>query len=162
MNEPTPSEATSVYLRLKALFGRSGSRSARRRSARAKDADLPFGTGRDARALGDVIASLTQDLGWDSDIERSALLAQWPEFVGEALADKTEPIGIEEGVLTIACASTAWAAQLRLMRNDLLRAIAERYPDAGILAIRFNGPDVPSWKKGPRSIPGRGPRDTYG
>ena len=28
--------------------------------------------------------------------------------------------------------------------------------------IRFVGPTAPSWKKGPRSVPGRGPRDTYG
>ncbi|MDP4886606.1 MAG: DUF721 domain-containing protein, partial [Aquiluna sp.] len=27
---------------------------------------------------------------------------------------------------------------------------------------RFIGPSAPSWKKGPRSVPGRGPRDTYG
>ncbi len=161
MSESGSNEAVSVYLRLKALFGAPTSR---RRGERAKDndAERPFGAGRDARALGDVIANLTQELGWDSDIERSALLAQWPALVGEALAEKTEPIGIEDGVLTVACASTAWAAQLRTMRNDLLRAIAEGYPDAGILSIRFNGPDVPSWKKGPRSIPGRGPRDTYG
>ncbi|MFZ1282737.1 MAG: DUF721 domain-containing protein, partial [Propionicimonas sp.] len=24
------------------------------------------------------------------------------------------------------------------------------------------GPSAPSWKKGKRSVPGRGPRDTYG
>ena len=37
-----------------------------------------------------------------------------------------------------------------------------RFPEAGVDAIRFIGPDVPSWKWGPRTIPGRGPRDTYG
>ena len=35
-------------------------------------------------------------------------------------------------------------------------------PEAGVDGIRFIGPDVPSWKWGPRTIPGRGPRDTYG
>jgi len=24
------------------------------------------------------------------------------------------------------------------------------------------GPEAPNWKKGRRSVPGRGPRDTYG
>ena len=33
---------------------------------------------------------------------------------------------------------------------------------AGIETVRFIGPDTPSWKRGPRAIPGRGPRDTYG
>ena len=42
------------------------------------------------------------------------------------------------------------------------RLVKERFPDADIVSIRFQGPDAPSWKRGPRSIPGRGPRDTYG
>ena len=32
----------------------------------------------------------------------------------------------------------------------------------GVETIRFQGPDAPTWKRGPRSVPGRGPRDTYG
>ena len=56
----------------------------------------------------------------------------------------------------------AWATQLRMMRVEIMTHISVRYPDAGILSIRFQGPNAPSWKKGPRSIPGRGPRDTYG
>ena len=34
--------------------------------------------------------------------------------------------------------------------------------EAGIESIRFLAPNAPSWKSGPRSVPGRGPRDTYG
>ena len=79
----------------------------------------------------------------------------------DAIAD-SEPIGIEGGMLQVRCESTAWATQLRLMRAELLAAILERHPGAGVETIRFQGPDAPTWKKGPRSVPGRGPRDTYG
>jgi predicted nucleic acid-binding Zn ribbon protein len=48
------------------------------------------------------------------------------------------------------------------MRSRVLTVVLERYPAAGIRSLRFEGPDAPSWKRGPRSIPGRGPRDTYG
>ena len=48
------------------------------------------------------------------------------------------------------------------MRAQILSEIVRRYPEAGVDAVRFIGPDVPSWKWGPRTIPGRGPRDTYG
>jgi predicted nucleic acid-binding Zn ribbon protein len=65
-------------------------------------------------------------------------------------------------VLVVRCESTAWATQLRMMRSELLVRIGERFPGADIQSIRFQGPDAPSWKRGPRSIPGRGPRDTYG
>jgi predicted nucleic acid-binding Zn ribbon protein len=34
---------------------------------------------------------------------------------------------------------------------------------AGVVTkLRIHGPAAPNWKKGPRSVPGRGPRDTYG
>ena len=44
----------------------------------------------------------------------------------------------------------------------IVTEIVRRFPDAGVQTVRFVGPDVPSWKWGPRAVPGRGPRDTYG
>ena len=157
------SEASAVYLRLKRLFGGATSRAstARKRGA-AEPGSEPFSPGRDPRGLGAVLDVLTTELGWDSELDKAELISAWSELVGETTADKSRPIGIADGVLTVQCDSTAWATQLRIMRAELLAAIAQRYPRAGIQSIRFNGPDVPSWKYGFRSMQGRGPRDTYG
>lgn len=106
--------------------------------------------------------ALTTKLGWSSPLAKSELLASWSAIVGDETAEHSSPVGIEEGVLTVRCDSTAWATQLRLMRVQIMTHIATTFPDAGIASVRFNGPDTPSWKRGPRSIPGRGPRDTYG
>jgi predicted nucleic acid-binding Zn ribbon protein len=158
------SEAADVYLRLKALFAQSAPRrSARRRSVETDPGDsVPFSPGRDPRGLGSIMDALTTELGWSSPLAQSELLASWPEIVGEDTAAHAVPMAIDAGVLTVHCESTAWATQLRLMRTELITHITTRYPDAGIESIRFQGPDVPTWKRGPRSIPGRGPRDTYG
>ena len=40
----------------------------------------------------------------------------------------------------------------------LNRALGEQT----VLRVEFRGPRPPSWKKGLRSVQGRGPRDTYG
>ena len=48
------------------------------------------------------------------------------------------------------------------MHNDLLAKVTEAHPELEIASLKLLGPDAPSWKKGPRSVPGRGPRDTYG
>jgi predicted nucleic acid-binding Zn ribbon protein len=101
-------------------------------------------------------------MGWESPLARSDLLAAWPEIVGLETALHATPAGIEGGVLIVQCDSTAWATQLRLMRTQITTTIASHYPAAQIEAVRFQGPNAPSWKRGPRSIPGRGPRDTYG
>jgi len=158
------SEASRVYLRLKDVFGDPNAKRARtkRRPRDENGSSVPFGVGRDARGLGDVISSLTMQLGWNSPLAQSELLASWIELAGEETANHSTPAGIDDGVLTVTCESTAWATQLRMMRVEIMNHIALKYPDAGIASIRFQGPNAPSWKKGPRSIPGRGPRDTYG
>lgn len=164
MTDETPQpEHVGVYLRFRTVFGDGASRSLAARKKKTKDSrSVPFSDGRDPLGLGEVIDSLTAKLGWTSPLARSELLIGWPSIVGAETAEHAEPVGIEEGVLTIRCDSTAWATQLRLMRSQVTTEIARRYPDAGIQSVRFEGPNAPSWKRGPRSIPGRGPRDTYG
>jgi predicted nucleic acid-binding Zn ribbon protein len=158
------SEASSVYLRFRELFGGVPSRSRRARPAKDQDggASVPFGVGRDPRGLGNIVDALTTELGWSSPLAQSELMEGWVDLAGEETAKHSAPVGISEGVLTVSCESTAWATQLRIMRTELMTRIAVRFPDAGIQSIRFQGPEAPSWKRGPRSIPGRGPRDTYG
>ncbi len=158
------SESRSVYLRFRRVFGDGSSRSsdARKRARREEGASIPFGGGREPQGLGEVVDALTRQLGWNSPLAQSELLASWPAICGEETAEHATPAGIEDGVLTVRCDSTAWATQLRIMRVEVMTRIAARHPDAGILSVRFEGPGAPSWKRGPRSIPGRGPRDTYG
>jgi predicted nucleic acid-binding Zn ribbon protein len=160
----TRDEHVAVYLRFRRVFGDASGRSAiaRKRKTKKEGASVPFAPGRDPHGLGDVIDGLASKMGWTSPLARSQLLSSWPEIVGGETAEHSEPAGIEEGVLTVRCDSTAWATQLRLMRGQITTTIAQRFPDAGIESVRFEGPNAPSWKRGPRSIPGRGPRDTYG
>ncbi len=164
MTNPTDSEARSVYLRFRRVFGEPGARSsdARKRSQKTDGASVPFGSNRDPLDLSDVIEGLTSQLGWNSPLARSELLASWVRIVGADTAEHSVPVGIEDGVLTVQCDSTAWATQLRLMRSQVITHIARSFPAAGIQSVRFQAPNAPSWKRGARSIPGRGPRDTYG
>jgi predicted nucleic acid-binding Zn ribbon protein len=152
-------ETISTYLRLRGLD--PGPRKRRRRKD-PTDENQPFTPGRDPRGLGDVLTDLTHQAGWDGWMSEEDLLRAWPEIAGEETARHAMPVGLEHGTLTIQCDSTAWAKQLGLMRAQLLTRILEQHPAAGVTAVRFIGPDVPSWKFGPRAIPGRGPRDTYG
>lgn len=158
------SEASAVYLRMKALFAGTTSRS---RKARAKTEEetagsRPFGSGRDPRGLGDVVDALSVQLGWSAALAKSDLMAGWVGLAGEENAKHSYPEGITDGALVIRCESTAWATQLGMMRTELLKKVAEHFPDAEIETIHIRGPHAPSWNHGPRSIPGRGPRDTYG
>lgn len=153
-------ETVATYLRLRGM--KPSARRARRRRWRTDDENEPFTPGRDPRGLGDVITDLTRDSGWDGRLSEEDLLLDWTTVAGAETAQHAQPVALGEGILTIRCDSTAWAKQLQLMRSNILTRILEHHPDAGIHTLRFIGPDVPSWKFGRRTIPGRGPRDTYG
>jgi predicted nucleic acid-binding Zn ribbon protein len=157
-------EARAVYSRFRRLFGEGSvlSADAKKRATTKTGSTVPFGRGRDPEGLGGVIDGLTAKLGWNSPLAKSELLASWAEIAGNETAEHSRPISIEDGTLAVSCDSTAWATQLRLMRSEIASKIAQRFPDAGIDQVRFEGPNAPSWKRGPRTIPGRGPRDTYG
>ncbi len=152
-------EHLNVFRRLRERFGG-------RRSPRGIVAPLagsqPFDAGRDPNSLGAALAGLVVERGWSGALAESSLFVDWGDAVGPAVADHARPVELVDGQLVIRCDSTAWATQLGLMRAQLLTRLSERFPDAGVQRLRFLGPDVPSMKRGPRSVPGRGPRDTYG
>ena len=152
-------EPRTVYQRLRAKFGGYAPRP-------DKDIDpadsVPFGAGREPRSFLDAMDSLTSAMGWGLDLARAELMEQWPDIVGREVALHATPTGASDGVMEIQCDSSAWATQLRLMRSTLLESLSEKFPSAGIVELSIKAPGAPSWKHGRRSVPGRGPRDTYG
>lgn len=156
-------ETIATYLRLRGLEPSPRAyRRRRRRGGAGDDENQPFTPGRDPHGLGDVLSNLTRESGWDPQLAREDVVRAWDEVAGADTAKRTRPVAFHDGVLTVQADSTAWAKQLQLMRGHILTEITRRFPEAGVETVRFIGPDVPSWKWGPRAIPGRGPRDTYG
>jgi predicted nucleic acid-binding Zn ribbon protein len=156
------SAATDLFERLRSRMSMSAD-ARKRRSKRTADATSePFGRGRDPRGLGTIVGELTTDLGWTPFLTESDVMSGWPEVVGPDVAARTSPQGLTDGTLLVLCESTAWATQLRLLSPEILTRLLAAFPDARVTALSFRGPDQPSWKRGLRSVPGRGPRDTFG
>ena len=154
-----PSEA---YLRAKSVWKGTPQQRRRRIAATGDGLSSPFGRGRDPRELADVLTVVTRDMGWSGDMDRARLISEWAEFAGEATAEHTKVVGVSNGILQIQCDSTTWATELRRLRAEMLTRVLAEYPDADIRDLRFLAPGAPTWRHGPRVVPGRGPRDTYG
>jgi predicted nucleic acid-binding Zn ribbon protein len=149
------------YAMRQAVTGRI-SKDKKRIKEKKKSRSKPFDSGRDPIMASRTIDSLMEDFRWQSQMEEAELFVRWPEIVGDLNAKNTQPENLANGKLTVRCKSTAWATELRLMQTQILEKISSSFPELEIKSISFLGPDAPSWKKGPRSVPGRGPRDTYG
>lgn len=155
--------AIDFYLRMRAaVTGRLGRDARRREEAKSRATSQPFESGRVPQTAGSTIDDILNQFSWDGELSRAELFAGWAGIVGDQNAASSTPEELQNGQLLVRCKSTAWATQLRLMHTQILERITAEYPTLKIENIKFVGPDAPSWKKGKYSVPGRGPRDTYG
>jgi len=146
------------------------------RSYRGKGAPVPPSTKRRVRPakparaardepsrLADLLGEVVNDQGWDERLAAQRVFTDWAGIVGPEVAQHSEVIAFDDGVVEVRTDSTAWATQLRLLAPRIIAKLNELMGDGSVLRIVVRGPQAPSWKKGPRSIRGaRGPRDTYG
>lgn len=117
---------------------------------------------RDPQSFSAATRDLAQSRGWSKQVAEGSVLGQWSTVVGDQIADHAIPTSLRDGVLTVSAESTAWATQLRMVQAQLLAKIAAAVGDGVVTTMKIQGPVAPSWRKGNRSVPGRGPRDTYG
>lgn len=155
--------AQEFYFAMRAAVTGRVSRDTRKRIENAKNKiTKPFGPGRDPKTAASGLDDVLNSFGWQTQIAQAELFAKWAEVVGDLNASNSNPENLSQGTLTVRCKSTAWATQLKLMQAEILAKIQNQFAALEIEQVRFVGPQAPSWKKGQRSVPGRGPRDTYG
>jgi len=117
---------------------------------------------RDPQPVGQALDDLLTERGWQGDSAIARLVTRWPTVVGAEMADHVAPVSFQDGVLLLQAESTAWATQVRLLLTDLRRVVEAEVGVGVVTSISVVGPTAPSWIKGPRTVKGRGPRDTYG
>ncbi|HET6920556.1 MAG TPA: DciA family protein [Jiangellaceae bacterium] len=105
---------------------------------------------------------LVGEHGWGQELAVHGVFARWEQVVGSDVAAHVRVERYADGEVTVRADSTAWATQMRLLAATLVRRFNEETEDGTVSRVVVLGPYAPSWRKGPRSVPGRGPRDTYG
>lgn len=120
------------------------------------------GDSRDPVLFGAAIQRLVTERGWQDTTTAAGVLANWDQVVGPEIADHCRPVSLLEGELVLVAESTAWATQLRLLTKTLLSRVREHAGEGVVTKVVVRGPAQPDWRKGPRRVQGRGPRDTYG
>jgi len=161
-SENKPDVAVEFYYRMRSAITGRKDRDTKRREKNQRQGSRPFDSGRAPKTLASTMDSLIQSFGWQSKVAEGELFANWKELVGDRVAENSFPEDLSKGVLTVRCKSTAWATQLRIMGSEILGKISDKLPELEVKEIRFIGPQAPSFKTGFRTVPGRGPRDTFG
>jgi hypothetical protein len=93
-----------------------------------------------ALAVGDVLENLLSRHPWAGVLRAATVFRRWPRLVGSTVAAHTRPLSIRDGVLLVAARHPVWAAQLAMLRTDLLRRIRSECANA-VIDITFD----PRW-----------------
>lgn len=118
---------------------------------------------RDPKPISMLLARAIRDKGWTQRLEIASVASRWEKIVGPNVARHCAVEEFtEDGVLTLRASSSSWETQIRALLAALDARIAEEIGEGVVKKIIVKGPDKPSWKHGRFSVPGRGPRDTYG
>ncbi|MEM9449233.1 MAG: DUF721 domain-containing protein [Cyanobacteria bacterium P01_E01_bin.6] len=79
----------------------------------------------------------TQD-AWKTHQRFQRILAHWSSIVGEVVASKARPFGIQKETLLVAVFNAVWAQNLGFERQRILQKISQRFPDIVLADIRFS------------------------
>lgn len=160
----SPSGPDLVRAALAAAKARATERGHAPRAARRRALPRP-GSGPDDRdpvLFGAAIARLVAERGWQATTANARVLGEWDRLVGPEIADHCQPTSLVDGELVLVAESSAWATQLRLLAAPLLARLSGQVGAGVVRTVVVRGPAQPDWRRGPRRVQGRGPRDTYG
>lgn len=118
--------------------------------------------GRDPQPLAAEISKLASSHGWEPSLKVGDIVNRWAEIVGPDVAAHCEVESFDQGKLVLRAASYAWAQELKRLTPQLITRIVDELGSGAVVDLTVHGPVGRSFQRGRKSVPGRGPRDTYG
>lgn len=94
----------------------------------------------DPELLNTALGALLSARGWQDRAAVGSVFGNWQEIVGPQVAAHTHPDTFDQGELTVAADSDAWASQLRLLAPQILKRLAEELGEETITHLRIRGP----------------------
>jgi len=111
----------------------------RRKAARPRPV-REAGRGGDPKPFAAAIRDLLADRGWETRAAVGRVFGDWPRIVGPELARHTKPERFEDGTLTVAADSTAWATQVRLLAGQLVKRLNQELGQGTVTRVKVVGP----------------------
>jgi hypothetical protein len=93
----------------------------------------------DGRAeAGDAIAALSRKYGCAAEMREQRIAIHWREIVGDLVASRAWPDGLDGGVLWVEAKTSAWVHQLSFLRDEIRQRANEVVGDPPLVRdVRF-------------------------
>ena len=81
--------------------------------------------------LSAILEGLLKHSGINTRVQEQRVLDLWPKVVGKAIADKTQPLRLKNGLLLVAVGSSVWMQQLHFLKGMIIQKLKEKLGDRG-------------------------------
>ncbi len=87
--------------------------------------------------LGDILKIQCRRMGLNRRIDEQRILDAWNEAVGRGVAERTQPMRIENGVLFLKVTNSVWMQQLQFMKELIRKKLYEKTGVELVQDLRF-------------------------
>ena len=87
--------------------------------------------------IGGALEKLIKSNNLEKGLEEQKAVDIWEKVVGSRINENTEPISIENGILSVKTSSPSWSQELQLQKPHILKKLNNRLNKKVIKDIRF-------------------------
>ena len=91
----------------------------------------------DPVAIGEVVEALLSEGVFARGMPITTLATKWPQLVGEGLAQATEPVSLQDGVLVMRASDGPWGAQATYFVDEIRTRADELLGPGSVTAVRI-------------------------
>jgi hypothetical protein len=87
--------------------------------------------------LQNILGPYLQSTGLKRRLEENRMLCLWPEIVGKAISENTQPLAVRNRVLQVKVINSVWMQQLQYLKGMILQKIKSQSESQEIEDIKF-------------------------
>lgn len=93
--------------------------------------------GKTPDSLGEVLGNFLRRSGLNPKIQEQKILHSWDKAVGDAIAERTQPVSVKNRVLQVKVTNSVWMQELQFMKNLIIQRLQEGIGENLLKDLRF-------------------------
>ena len=89
------------------------------------------------KSINTIINGFLKNSGLSSGVNQQKAIDIWNDVVGKSIAENTEVLSVEHGVLFIRVSSSSWSQELQLKKKEILLKVNNKIGNKAITDLRF-------------------------
>ena len=89
------------------------------------------------KSINTIINGFLKNSGLSSGVDQQKAIEVWEDAVGKKIAENTEAVSVEHGVLFIRAGSPSWSQELQLKKKQILLKVNNKIGNKIITDLRF-------------------------